>query len=248
MAVLVEVSLDSVESSRAAEDGGAGRIELCAGLLEGGTTPSAGMIAACRKAVAIPLFVLIRPRSGDFLYDDAELAVMRRDIATARDLGADGIVTGALRPDGTVDADRTAALVDAARPLAVTFHRAFDFTRDASEALDAVTALGLDRVLTSGRAASAFDGIPALTELVGRAAGGPVIVAAGGITEDNVARIVQATGVREVHARIVARRDSAMAYRRANLSLAKPPVGEYARLETERLAVQRLLDAIEDGA
>lgn len=248
MPVLVEVSVDSVESSRAAAEGGAGRIELCAGLLEGGTTPSAGMIASCRDAVAIPLFVLIRPRSGDFLYDDAELAVMRRDIATARDLGADGIVTGALRPDGTVDAERMMVVCEAAGPLAVTFHRAFDFTRDAGEALDAVTALGIDRVLTSGRAASAFDGIPTLTELVGRAAERAVIVAAGGITEDNVARIVLATGVREVHVRAAARRDSAMAYRRANLTLAKPPVGEYARLETERLAVERLRDAIEDGA
>jgi len=246
MPVLVEVAVDSVGSAVAVQGGGAGRIELCAGLLEGGTTPSAGMIAACRERVAIPVFVLIRPRSGDFLYDDAELAVMRRDIVVARDLGADGVVIGALRPDGTVDADRTNALVDAARPLEVTFHRAFDFTRDAAEALEAVTALGIDRVLTSGWAATALDGIGTLTELVRRAGERPVLVAAGGITEDNVARIVQATGVREVHVRAAARRDSAMSYRRAKLSLAKPPLGEYARLEADRGHVQRLLDALEE--
>ena len=245
MPILVEVAVDSVGSAVAAQDGGAGRIELCAGLLEGGTTPSAGMIAACRERVAIPVFVLIRPRSGDFLYDDAELAVMRRDIAVARDLGVDGIVTGALRPDGTVDAGRTTALVDAARPLAVTFHRAFDFTRDAAEALEAVTALGIDRVLTSGWAATAVEGIGTLTELVGQAGERPVLVAAGGITEDNVARIVRATGVREVHVRAAARRDSAMTYRRGKLSLAKPPLGEYARLEADRGHVERLLEALE---
>jgi len=246
MPVLVEVAVDSVGSAVAVQGGGAGRIELCAGLLEGGTTPSAGMIAACRERVAIPLFVLIRPRSGDFLYDDAELAVMRRDIAVARDLGADGIVIGALRPDGTVDADRASALVDAARPLEVTFHRAFDFTRDAAEALAAATALGIDRVLTSGWAATALDGIGTLTELVRTAGGRPVIVAAGGITEDNVARIVRTTGVREVHVRAAARKHSAMSYRRANLSLAKPPLGEYARLETDRGQVERLLEALEE--
>ena len=246
MPILVEVAVDSVVSAVAAQGGGAGRLELCAGLLEGGTTPSAGMIAACREQVAIPVFVLIRPRSGDFLYDAAELAVMRRDIAVARDLGADGIVTGALRPDGTVDADHTNALVDAARPLAVTFHRAFDFTRHPAEALEAVTALGIDRVLTSGWAATAADGIATLVELVGRAGECPVLVAAGGLTEDNVARIVRVTGVREVHVGAAARRDSAMTYRRGKLSLAKPPVGEYARLEADQRHVQRLLEALED--
>lgn len=246
MPVLVEVSVDSVGSAVEAQGGGAGRIELCAGLLEGGTTPSAGMIAACREQVAIPVFVLVRPRSGDFVYGDAELEVMRRDIVVARDLGADGIVIGALRPDGTVDADRTNVLVDAARPLEVTFHRAFDFTRDAAEALDAVVALGIDRILTSGRAGTALDGIPTITDLIQQAGGRPVVVAAGGITEDNVARIVRATGVREVHVRAATRRDSAMTYRRANLSLAKPPLGEYSRLEADRRHVKRLLEALED--
>jgi copper homeostasis protein len=235
-----------VASALAAQGGGAGRIELCAGLLEGGTTPSAGMIAAVREQVGIPLFVLIRPRSGDFVYDDSELAVMRRDIATARDLGANGIVIGALQPDGTVDAERTGALMDAARPLAVTFHRAFDFARDAMEALDAVSALDIDRVLTSGCAATALDGIATLTELVRRADGRPGIVAAGDITEDNVARIVRVTGVREVHVRAAARRDSAMTYRRAKLSLAKPPLGEYTRFETDARHMQRLIEALED--
>ena len=247
MRALVEVAVDSVGSAVAAQAGGASRLELCAGLLEGGTTPSAGLIAACREHVAIPVFVLVRPRSGDFVYDEAELEVMRRDIAVARDLGVDGVVIGALRPDGAVDLERTGALVEAARPLDVTFHRAFDFTRDAAEALAAVASLGIDRILTSGRAATAFDGIQTLAEVVGAAGTRPAIVAAGGITEDNVARIVHGTGVREVHVRAAARRDSVMTYRRANLSLAKPPLGEYARLETDRRHVERLRQALEDA-
>jgi copper homeostasis protein len=244
MSVLIEVSVDSVASALAAQGGGAGRIELCADVLEGGTTPSAGMIAVVREHVGIPLFVLIRPRSGDFVYDATELAVMRRDIATARDLGANGIVIGALQPDGTVDADVTSTLVEAARPLEVTFHRAFDFTRDAFEALDAVVGLGIDRVLTSGCAATALEGIATLAELVRRAGARPGIVAAGDVTEDNAGRIVRVTGVREVHVRAAARRDSVMTYRRAKLSLAKPPLGEYTRLETDSRHMERLVDAL----
>ncbi len=234
MPVVVEVAVDSVESAQAAQGGGAERVEVCAGLWEGGTTPSAGVVAVCRQRLAIPLFVLVRPRSGDFLYSDAEFEVMRSDIAVARDAGADGIVTGALRADGTVDRERTAALVEAARPLPVTFHRAFDFTRDPAEALAAVAETGATRILSSGRAGTALDGIAALTSLVRAAPRGLTIVAAGGVTEDNVTRIVSATGVREVHVRAAVRRDSAMGYRRADLRLTKPSLGEYARAVTDR--------------
>lgn len=238
--------MDSVDSAEAAQGGGAERIELCAALAEGGTTPSVGLVSVCRNRVAIPLFVLIRPRTGDFLYSDAEVEVMRSDIALARDAGADGIVIGALRSDGTVDVERTRDLVEAARPLPVTFHRAFDFTRDANEAVAAVAQTGVTRVLTSGRAGTALDGIGTLTMLVRAAPRGLTIVAGGGITEDNVTRIVGATGVREVHVRAARRRDSAMAYRRADLSLARPPVGEYARSITDRDRVAGIVATIAD--
>jgi len=246
MPILVEVAVDAVDSAEAAQGGGAERVELCAGLSEGGTTPSAGVMAVCRQRLAIPVFVLIRPRPGDFLYTDAELEVMRSDIAIARDAGADGIVTGVLHGDGTVDVHRTQALVEAARPLPVTFHRAFDFTRDAAEALGAVAQTGVTRVLTSGRAGTALDGIVTLTALVRSAPRGLTIVAGGGITEDNVTRIVGATGVREVHVRAATRRDSAMAYRRADLSLAKAAVGEYARAATDRERVAALVATLAD--
>lgn len=246
MPVLVEVAVDSVESAQAAQGGGAERVELCAGLSEGGTTPSAGLMAVCRQRLAIPLFVLIRPRAGDFLYSAAELEVMRSDIAVARDAGADGIVTGALGGDGTVDVDHTRALCEAAHPLPVTFHRAFDFTRDAMEALAAVASTGVTRILTSGRAATALDGIVTLTALVRAAPRGMTIVAGGGVTEDNVTRIVSATGVQEVHVRAATRRDSAMSYRRADLSLARPTAGEYARAATDRERVAAIVATLAD--
>jgi copper homeostasis protein len=243
--VLVEVTVDSVESARAAEAGGAARVELCAGLVEGGTTPSPGMIEACREQLAIPFYVLVRPRGGDFLYGPAEYDVMRRDIAQVKRLGADGVVLGALRRDAAVDAAGVRSLVEAARPLAVTFHRAIDFTRDAAEALDVLVALGVERVLTSGGAATAFEGIPALTALVRQGGDAITIVAAGGISEDNVAHIVDATGVREVHVRAAAPRDSGMTYRRAGLSLIRSTPGQYAWYETDVEQVRLVVEALE---
>lgn len=245
MSVLVEVAVDTIESARAAEAGGAGRIELCTGLVEGGTTPSAGMIAVCREELGIPVTVLIRPRSGDFVYTGEELDVMRRNIAFARDMGVHGVALGALLPDGTVDVERTRALVGDANPLSVTFHRAFDFTRDAEEALEAVIRAGVSRVLTSGRAATALDGISTLSQLVRQAGDRLTVIAAGGITEDNVRRLVQATLVREVHVRAAERLDSVMSYRRADISLSKPLVGEYAHLETDADRVARVVEAVE---
>src|SRR2546425_1051672 len=169
--ILIEACIDSVESALAAEAGGAGRVELCDNLIEGGTTPSAGTIAECRACIGIPIFMMIRPRGGDFLYSEVEREVMRRDIAHAKTLGADGVVLGLLERDGTVDVERTRPLVDAARPLAVTFHRAIDVARDPEEALDALVAMGVDRVLTSGQAATALEGAVVIGGLVRRARG-----------------------------------------------------------------------------
>lgn len=170
---------------------------------------------------------------------------MRRNIAFARDMGVHGVALGALLPDGTVDVERTRALVGDANPLSVTFHRAFDFTRDAEEALEAVIRAGVSRVLTSGRAATALDGISTLSQLVRQAGDRLTVIAAGGITEDNVRRLVQATLVREVHVRAAERLDSVMSYRRADISLSKPLVGEYAHLETDADRVARVVEAVE---
>ena len=200
--MLVEACVDSVESSRAAERGGAGRLELCDALFDGGTTPSAGMIAACREAVAIPLFVIIRPRGGGFMYSATELDVMRRDIVAARGLGADGVVIGPLRADGTVHDEHTRALVEVAGDLPVTFHRAFDFVPDLDAALEALVAAGVGRVLSSGGAPTAREGAATLASLVRRGGARIGVMAGGSVREEHVRELVETTGVREVHVRL----------------------------------------------
>lgn len=194
--------MDSVESALAAERGGARRLELCDALFDGGTTPSAGMIAACRDRVSIPVFVIIRPRGGGFVYSEPELDVMRRDIEAARALGAAGVVIGVLRRDGGIDEGQTRSLVDAARDLPVTFHRAFDFAPDQAAAMETVISAGITRILTSGGAPTAREGVATLASLVGQAGDRLVVMAGGGVREENVKAIVDGSGVREVHVRL----------------------------------------------
>ncbi len=196
---LIEVVVDGTESALAAQTGGAHRVELCSGLAEGGVTPSAGLIAVTRAAITIGLHVMIRPRGGDFVYNDHEFAAMQQDIATAKSLGADGVVFGILTPEGVVDTPRLATLIAHARPLAVTFHRAFDMVADAPYALECLINLGFDRVLTSGLEASALEGAETIAELVRQAGDRIVVMPGGGIHERNIRRVVAATGAREVH-------------------------------------------------
>lgn len=239
--VVLEACVDSVESALAAQAGGADRVELCDDLLEGGTTPSAGSIELCRERLHIPLHVLVRPRGGDFVYSDLELEVMQRDIALAGRLGAHGVVFGALQPDGSVDVERTRALLGVARPMTVTFHRAFDFTPDADAALDALIVLGVDRVLTSGQAPTAKEGTRTLTRLVTRAAGRIGILACGSVSEENIAEITRLTGVREVHVRATALLESPTSYRPGHLSLLKQPLpNEFDRAVTDPERIRRL--------
>jgi copper homeostasis protein len=200
--VLLEVCADSVEHAVGAERAGAARIELCDFRVDGGATPDESMLARCRDLARLPLHVLIRPRGGRFVFSPAETEAMLRDIATARRLGADGVVVGALREDGSVDVEQARVLVDAARPMSITFHRAFDVCPDPAAALESLIALGVDRVLTSGGAPTAEEGIGTLAALVRQGAGRIGILAAGTIRAGNVRRIVEETGVREVHARV----------------------------------------------
>lgn len=199
--VLVEACVDTVAGSRAAERAGCGRLELCAALHDGGTTPSAGTIAAVVAAVAIPVVVLVRPRGGAFVHDAAELDVMRRDVVHAREAGAHGVSAGVLRPDGTLDDDAMARLVEWAHPLPVTCHRAFDATPDPLATLERCAALGVARILTAGGPGRAREHAPGLAALVRAAAGRVTIVAAGGVRADHAAALVRETGVRELHLR-----------------------------------------------
>ncbi|XP_048662976.1 copper homeostasis protein cutC homolog [Marmota marmota marmota] len=173
---LMEVCVDSVESAVNAERGGAGRIELCSGLLEGGTTPSMGVLQVVKQSVQIPVFVMIRPRGGDFLYSDREIEVMKADIRLAKLYGADGLVFGALTEDGHVDKELCMSLVAICRPLPVTFHRAFDMVHNPMAALETLLSLGFERVLTSGCDSSALEGLPLIKRLIDQAKGRIVVM------------------------------------------------------------------------
>lgn len=212
-AIALEICVDSVDSCVAAEEGGATRVELCANLFEGGTTPSAGTIREARKHLSIGLHVILRPRGGDFCYSSAEFNSLLYDLQVAKDLGADGMVIGILQPDGTIDRKRMELLVKLARPLTLTFHRAFDMTPDPEQALAEILDLEMDLLLTSGQERSACEGIPLLARLVRQAGDRIRIMPGGGITERNLDRIVQETGVRDVHLTARQRVASPMAYR-----------------------------------
>jgi copper homeostasis protein len=199
------------------------------------------MIAACRQAVGMPLFVLIRARGGDFVYSDAEADLMVYDAGVARELGADGVVVGALCTDGSLDLELTRRLVEAARPIAVTFHRAFDVCRDPAQALEELIALGVDRVLTSGQAATAADGSATIARLVRQAAGRIEILAGGGVNEENAAALFAATGVREIHARCASPRPTAMQYRNPQVTFQRSVVpDEGVRMVTDADRIRRL--------
>jgi copper homeostasis protein len=201
MTVRVEAAVDSFASALSAQQAGVHRLELCGPLHEGGTTPSAGLIARCLERLLVSVHVLVRPRVGDFVYTDDEFEIMKRDIAVAKELGADGVVIGILTPDGEVDADRLAELHAVASPLRVGFHRAFDQVKDQDEALELLVSLQFDCILTSGGAATAAKGAARIKHLVERAEDRINIIAGGSITAANAPALIKQTGVKMVHAR-----------------------------------------------
>jgi copper homeostasis protein len=241
--ITVEICVDSLESAIAAERGGATRVELCSDLLEGGITPSAGLIATARKKISISLHVMIRPRGGDFLYTDDEFDVMRRDVLMAKQLGADGVVFGILDLEANVDIQRTRALVDLARPLQTTFHRAFDMSADLNRALEQVVEAGADRILSSGGAQTAVEGTSMLRILVERAKGRVIIMAGGGIDDQNVQVVLEKTGVREIHAGLKTIVESPMKYRSKGISMGTSAGREYRRFVVRESIVAQLIRA-----
>jgi len=237
--------VDSVASSLAAERGGAHRLELCDALFDGGTTPSAGMIAACKAVVSIPVFVMIRPRGGGFVYSDEERDVMRRDVVVARELGADGIVIGGLRHDGTVDVALVRLLVDVAHALPVTFHRAFDFTSDFEASLESLIDAGVQRVLTSGGAPTAAEGATVIASLVRQAGSRSIVIAGGGIREENVRSVVSLCGVKEVHVRLTRLTGGEGVPAQGALRIRKPlPDVDTAWEETDEQRVRSFVGAV----
>lgn len=244
--VTLEVLVDSVDAARAAVAGGADRLELCQNLFEGGTTPSAGLMAAVTAAVTVPVNVMLRPRGGDFCYSDSEFDVMERDLRVAREAGAAGVVFGILQPDGSVDQPRCAALIAAARPLSVTFHRAFDVAREPLAALEDLIRLGVNRVLTSGQEATVFEGAELIAQLITRSAGRIIVMPGGGIRERNVVRIRQQTGAREFHVSASGPVHSRMEYRNARVPMGRElraPEFSWNAADAQRVrAYRELLD------
>ncbi|MBR5140894.1 MAG: copper homeostasis protein CutC [Bacteroidales bacterium] len=194
-----EICANSVASCIAAQEGGANRVELCAGIPEGGTTPSYGMIRSARECISIALNVIIRPRGGDFLYSEEEINEMLYDIKVAKELGADGLVFGCLLPDGSVDKVNMARLMEAAGDTPVTFHRAFDHSSDPMQALEDIIELGCARILTSGCRPTALEGAGLLAKLVEKAGDRLIIMPGCGVKESNIAEIARLSGAREFH-------------------------------------------------
>ena len=241
-----EICTNSVESCIAAQDGGADRVELCAGIPEGGTTPSYGEIAMAREVLTTTrLHVIIRPRGGDFLYSPIEVRTMLKDIEIARQLGADGVVFGCLTADGEVDIPVMQELMKASEGLSVTFHRAFDVCRDAKKALEEIIGLGCNRILTSGQQPTAEVGIPLLKELQEQAAGRIILLAGCGVNEKNISRIAQETEIKEFHFSARESIKSHMSYKNEVVSMGGTVhIDEYERNVTTAQRVRNTIQAI----
>ena len=241
----LEICVDSVESAIAAEAGGAQRVELCSSLSEGGLTPSAGLMRAVRSRIDIGIHVMIRPRSGDFLYSDDELSIMRDDIAIAAQAGADGIVLGLLKANGDVDVERARELADLARPMEATFHRAIDMSRNLESSLESVIETGANRILTSGAAVNAIQGSQRIARLVQLAGDRIQVMVAGSVRPENIAQIAAATGATHFHAALRTAIPSAMKHENRTVHLGAPGADDYMRYATLAEDVRRLRRAID---
>jgi copper homeostasis protein len=237
----IEICVNSALSAVEAMAGGANRVELCENLYHGGTTPSQGTMIKARELVDIDLFVMIRPRGGDFLYSDHEFDIMKEDIVRARESGVDGVVTGILLPDGSVDVKRMATLIELARPLEVTFHRAFDMTADPFKSMEDIIALGTDRILTSGQRPSALEGAPLIRELIRIARGRIAIMPGSGIKEHNVINVVKQTGAEEIHIRLDKQEPSRMIFQQPSVFMGNTGQTEFEIPVTDRIKVAEVV-------
>lgn len=238
-----EICVDSPEGVIAARDGQANRVELCDNLFEGGTTPSIGAVKMARRVGGIKLHIIIRPRGGDFLYSDVDFDTMRMDVEAARSARVDGIVIGLLTPQGDVDKERTTELITLARPMSVTFHRAFDVCRDPFAALEDLVEIGIDRVLTSGQQADALSGAETIKKLVDAAGERIVIMACGNIDETNVAEIVTQTSANELHFTAFEEVTSEMEHRNNAVSMGSDDApSEYSRRVTTTEKVKLVIE------
>lgn len=246
--IIFEACVDSIESAITAGNAGVDRIELCAGLEVGGLTPSYGLILIAIEQLTLPVNVLIRPRCGDFIYSGKEFEVMKRDILFCRDSSVNGVVIGLLKSDGTIDKERIFELIKIARPMSITFNRAFDFTRDPLEALDTLIELEVDRVLTSGQEQSACEGIDTIKRLVDRAKDRIIVMPGGGINENNVKKIITKSGVKEIHASARESVKSKMNYHNTNLSMISPGLSSENEIKfASEERIRKIIKSISQG-
>ncbi|MGZ3926381.1 MAG: copper homeostasis protein CutC [Mucilaginibacter sp.] len=241
--IQLEVCANSLASALAAQDGGAFRVELCENLNEGGTTPSYGQILMARKLLKIKLYVLIRPREGDFLYSDLEFEVMKADVNYCIEAGCDGVVIGILNADGSIDKQRCSELVKLAKKkgLGVTFHRAFDMCADLNQALEDIIEMGCDRILTSGGKSTAIEGIHVITHLKEKAAGRIIIMPGSGINETTVADLIHFTKATEIHSSARATVKSAMQFQNDHIIMGSNYIDEFSIQVTD---VKKVKDII----
>jgi copper homeostasis protein len=210
--MLLEIATTDFETTRTAVAGGADRIELCAGLSEGGITASKGLLKLCRQKFDIPIYPIIRPRSGDFLYSNEEFEIMKQDVLLSKELGFEGVVLGLLNVDGTVDLSRMSELIDAAYPLEVTFHRAFDRCLDPAAALEQLVGLGCERILTSGQQPTAPEGIQLIASLQAQAANRIIVMPGSGVRADSIIELATVTHCIEFHTSLRSLKKSAMEF------------------------------------
>lgn len=242
--MLLEICVDSVESAIAAESGGAQRVELCSNLLEGGVTPSPGLLELVRKRLQIDIFVMIRPRAGDFCYTAEEFAVMKADIQHAKELGADGVVFGILNADGYVDVPRTRELVELANPLPVTFHRAIDVSIDFADSLERIIASGAQRVLTSGGTRRVMDSIQRIYDAIDNTRERITIMVGGGLSPENIRKVAEGSGAAEYHASLNTRISSPVGHRHRSLFLGLNMDREYSRYVVREKDVRLLREEL----
>ncbi len=245
MAGLLEVCADSVSSAVSAAKGGADRIELCSALPLGGLSPDEDLFCMVRERVDIPIRVLLRPRAGDFLYDEDEFELLCRQAARFAGLGADGIVIGLLKPDGTLDAERMSALMTYGDGCGVTLHRAFDVCRDAHEALRTARELGVDTILTSGQQACCADGAALLRELVAESGDAPRILIGSGVNADVIRALGPQTGASAFHLSAKTAVPSGMAFRRENVPMGAPGLNEFELWRCDENAVRAAREALD---
>lgn len=241
---LIEICVEGIDGFLAAQEAGADRVELCASLVEGGLTPSLATIRAAVKAANIPVHVIIRPRGGDFLYSQTEFETMVEDIRALRSEGVSGVVIGCLTPEGKIDETRTKTLVEAARPMSVTCHRAFDMTSNAGEALEALIRCGVDRVLTSGQRDTALEGLAILKSANEQAAGRITIIGCGALDADNIRQVRDGAGLAELHFAALKTLPSGMAFRNPHVGMGGTEKDrEYELTLTDKDAVRATIAA-----